>query len=319
MPRKKRVVRQGYCYHVILRGNGGQDIFKDQEDRVRFCLFLQYAVEGHQLTVHGFCLMSNHVHLVLQPKLPDLSTGLHTLSFRYAQYFNQKYERQGHLFQGRFKSIIVQTGDYLRRLIRYIHLNPVRAGIVHAAGGYIWSSHRAYMGQMQHTWLKKELVLEAFGKDSSSAVTALGRYVQMEGLEANHEALDIQRSVRSGAYGDPAFLEALYNELNEQEQSNAVNWMPELISLDEVIDTVCEYLSVSIEDVQSAKRESDLVQARALIAMLTKDLRVSSLSGLAKRLSRDPTSLARLARKGGHETTRVAIIRRLKGKLRSYA
>ena len=91
MSRKRRVILPGYYYHTMIRGNGGKPIFHDGEDRTRFCLLLQYAKEKHDFRVHGFCLMGNHVHLLLQPNSTDLSGGMHALGFRYAQYFNKKY------------------------------------------------------------------------------------------------------------------------------------------------------------------------------------------------------------------------------------
>ncbi len=94
MARKRRIIVPGYCYHVMLRGNGGQVIFKNDADRIRFCLLLQYACESHGVAVHAFCLMSNHVHLLVQPKCKGLSAAMHALSFRYAQQFNRRYERR---------------------------------------------------------------------------------------------------------------------------------------------------------------------------------------------------------------------------------
>jgi putative transposase len=91
----------------MLRGNGGQDIFIDNAGRARFCLLLQYACEKHQLNTHGFCLMGNHVHLIMQPLTANLTAGMHALAFRYAQYFNRKYGRKGFLYQGRYKAVLV--------------------------------------------------------------------------------------------------------------------------------------------------------------------------------------------------------------------
>ena len=180
MARKRRHIQAGFCYHVMLRGNGGQDIFKDNADRSRFCQLFQYASEKHQLNIHGFCLMGNHVHLVIQPRTSNLTAGMHSLAFRYAQHFNKKYKRRGYLYQGRYKAVLVQSGTYLRRLVRYVHLNPVRARIVQRPEEYLWSSHRAYIGNGDYTWLNRTLVLDAFGGEFDGGVESLSLYTQMD-------------------------------------------------------------------------------------------------------------------------------------------
>ena len=141
MARKIRFSRLGTCHHVMLRGNGGQDIFLDDVDRVRFCLLLQAASEKYGFSVHAFCFMSNHIHLILEPTERLLQEGVHSFSFRYAQYFNRRYQRKGYVYQGRFRSICIEEGIYFKRVVRYIHLNPVRAKLVDDPLHYLWSSH----------------------------------------------------------------------------------------------------------------------------------------------------------------------------------
>ena len=143
MSRRKRVIHQGFPYHVMLRGNYGQPIFFEDSDRIRLCLLIQYAIEKHDILVYGFCLMGNHIHLLVEPTTPGLSAGVQSFASRYAHYFNRKYQRRGHLFQDRYKGAIVQYGVYLRRLIRYIHRTPLRARMVVHPEEYRWSSYRA--------------------------------------------------------------------------------------------------------------------------------------------------------------------------------
>lgn len=293
MPRKKRIIRAGFCYHVLLRGNGGQDIFRDQADHVRFCLLLQYASEQHQLVVHGFCLMSNHVHLLVQPLTTDLSSGMHALAFRYAQHFNKKYKRRGYLYQGRFKAIIVQTGVYLMRLTRYIHLNPVRANIVKCAEEFSWSSLLAYAERAHYVWLCKDLVLNSFG----GSYKTLLHYSTMATDEAEDELSEIRRSLRHGAYGDEEFLESICAELSEEESLVSLSVRKASTSVEKIIQAVCDHLNVSLDILQSDCRDTRLVQARAVMAILTKKVGKTSLSTLGKKIMRDPTSLAKLAKK----------------------
>jgi len=149
MARKPRLHVPGGLYHVILRGNARQDIFFAPRDRTLFYELLQEGVTRFGYRVHAFCLMTNHVHLALQTGDQVLSAGMQNLSFRYARYANQRLDRVGHLFQGRFKAFLVDQDAYGLALVRYIHLNPVRARLVSQAAAYPWSSHRAYLGDQK--------------------------------------------------------------------------------------------------------------------------------------------------------------------------
>ena len=119
MARKKRFFRLNSCHHIMLRGVNGHHLFLNDADRMRFCFLLQRATEKFNFNVHAFCLMTNHVHLIIEPTEYSLQDCIHLFSFQYAQYFNRRYNRKGYLYQGRFRSILVDDGLYLRRLIKY--------------------------------------------------------------------------------------------------------------------------------------------------------------------------------------------------------
>src|SRR3990172_12163731 len=144
MARRARHSSNGATYHVMLRGNNGQQIFSSNRERCQFCLLMQEGVEryGHQIL--AFCFMSNHVHLAVRIKDVSLSKICQNLAFRYTRFYNWQHKTIGHLFQGRFKSVLVGSNRYLKELIRYIHLNPVRARLVENPLDYQWSSHQAY-------------------------------------------------------------------------------------------------------------------------------------------------------------------------------
>lgn len=146
MARKSRIHVPGGVYHVLLRGNDGQDIFFTGKDRARFSLLLQEGTERFTYLLHAFCYMTNHVHLVIQVGDVPLSKIIQNLSFRYTKYINKQKNRIGHLFQGRYKAILVDGDTYLLELVRYIHNNPLRAGLVKDPADYPWSSHRLYLG-----------------------------------------------------------------------------------------------------------------------------------------------------------------------------
>lgn len=298
MARKRQYIQAGFCYHVMIRGNGGEDIFKDNADWARFCLLLQYASEKHQLNIHGFCLMRNHVHLVIQPHPSELTAGMHALAFRYAQHFNKKYKRRGYLYQGRYKAVLVQSGTYLRRLIRYVHLNPVRARIVQKLEEYPWSSYRAYIGEDSFNWLNRDLVLDTFGGESEGGVERLSHYTQMGDNEAQDEAIEIRKSLRRGAYGDREFLEKWCPILSEDKVQVGFLGIADEVSLKNLTEVVCRRLATTIEEIRSDKRTKQLVLARTVLASLVRKFGVGSMTTLGGYISRDPTSLAKLVRKG---------------------
>lgn len=180
MGRKKRFYRLNFCHHVMLKGNNGQEIFCDDADRIRFFHFLQYASEKYFFNIHGFCLMRNHIHLILEPTTRPLQEGVHSFSFRYARYFNRRYDRKGYFFQGRFRSICIENNVYLKRVVRYLHLNPVEAALVEDPLQYRWSSHRAYFENDEYVWLNKDRVLSIFGSKKEEALDTLLGYTRQK-------------------------------------------------------------------------------------------------------------------------------------------
>ncbi len=136
MARPKRYHIPGSFYHVMLRGNDGQNIFFSDSDRCVMCLLLQEGKERYGHWIHAFCFMRNHIHLLIQVGEIPLSKIMQNVAFRYAQRINRKTKKIGHLFQGRFKAILIEERSYFIKLLRYIHLNPVRAKIVNSPENY---------------------------------------------------------------------------------------------------------------------------------------------------------------------------------------
>lgn len=148
--RKPRIEFPGALFHVIARGNQKQKVFLDDGDRIRYLRFLGEPLEARSIRLWAYCLMPNHVHLLIeQVGNYPLSRFMQRLQSAYTTFFNRKHERVGHLFQGRYKAILVEAESYLLELVRYIHLNPLRAGLPDA-DRFIWSSHRQYTGRERH-------------------------------------------------------------------------------------------------------------------------------------------------------------------------
>ena len=177
MGKKPRVHVPGGFYHVILQGNNGESLFHDDEDHLRFREILGEGVQRFDHILHALCSMTNHVHLGARVANDPLERIEHHSCLKYAKWFNRKYERKGHLFKSPYKAILVDKQSYLLELIRYIHLNPVRAGMVERPEDYRWSSYRAYMGEGRPDWLTVDWVLSLFHPDVRQARTRFQKFV----------------------------------------------------------------------------------------------------------------------------------------------
>lgn len=182
MARQLRIECENGLYHVTARGNARSVIFVDKNDNDKFIECLASVVDRYQWFCHGYCLMSNHYHLLIETPLGNLSQGMKILNGRYAQYFNHRYKKVGHVFQGRFKGILVEKESYLLELSRYLVLNPVRAEMVRHASEWPWSSYRAMAGMVTTpTWLTVDWLLGAFGCRVGKARLAYKQFVSEGG------------------------------------------------------------------------------------------------------------------------------------------
>jgi putative transposase len=170
MARPLRIEYPGAFYHITTRGNERKTIFHDEKDREQFLLYLETAKQRYSAVFHVYCLMNNHYHLLLETPLGNLSTIMRHINGAYTTYYNVRGQRAGHLFQGRYKAIVVDVNEYAGELSRYIHLNPVRAKIVTKPEEYKWSSYRSYIGQERPLkWLTVDFILGYFGDRAKAA------------------------------------------------------------------------------------------------------------------------------------------------------
>ena len=179
MARPLRIQYAGALYHVMSRGNARQAIVRDDADRRKRIDWLRRTVETYGWRLHAFVLMRNHDHLFVETPEPNLSAGMQLLNGSYTGYFNRRHRRVGHLFQGRFKGHLIEEDGYFLEVSRYIHLNPVRAGIVAAPEQYPWSSYPGY-GRARRAleWITYYRVLGSF---SSNAVQTRRYYARFVG------------------------------------------------------------------------------------------------------------------------------------------
>ncbi len=178
MVRPLRIQFHGAFYHITARGNEQKNIFKSNRDREQFLSYLESAVERYGAVIHAFCLMDNHYHAMIETPDGNLSQILRHINGAYTTYFNTKRRRVGHLFQGRFKAILVDRDEYATSLSRYIHLNPVRAGMVEFPEEYPWSSYIYYVGLKQvPVWLTTNFIYGFFAKTPAVAKKRYRQFV----------------------------------------------------------------------------------------------------------------------------------------------
>lgn len=290
MPRSPRYNSPGAIHHVMLRGNQGRPIFYSDDDRVQCCLLLQEVLERYGHRLHGYCLMTNHIHLAWQQGSAELSGAIQNFAFRYAQRINRYRKEVGHVFQGRFKSILVNKENYLTQLVRYIHLNPVRAGIVKRPEDYKWSGHNTYLGTDPVAWIESDYVLKKYSEDRETAVKRYNEYVYAE-IGVN-SVIDFKTGMRSGIIGDDVFIKEVLDEKKSPSEKNGnLN-----ITVTNLIEHACARYRVTEMEIASESRGRELAHIRAVIALIARDNGLSIIE-VAKKLNRDSGGLSRLLNK----------------------
>jgi len=212
MARPLRLEFASALYHLTSRGDGREAIFLSDGDRQVFLDVVAAVWERYNWAVHAYCLMTNHYHLLVETPDANLSKGMRQLNGVYTQRFNRIYKRTGHVFQGRYKAILVQKDAYLLELARYVVLNPVRARMVRAARDWPWSSYRATIGEVQAPqWLERRAILAAFGETQSKAI---GRYAQFV-AEGKGQPSPWEQLKNQVLLGSDAFVESMRRQVQQ--------------------------------------------------------------------------------------------------------
>jgi REP element-mobilizing transposase RayT len=203
MTRPLRLEFPGALYHITARGDRRTVIYVDHADRLEWLNILAEVCSRFNFIVPAYCEMSNHYHLMIETPDGNLSQGMRRLNSIYSQYFNRRHQQVGHVFQGRYKAILVQKENYLLELTRYIILNPVRAKFVSLAEDWAWSSYQATLGKAPApTWLDTGWLLSQFGNTHSAARAAYGQFVAAgEGTDS-----PLKRTQHQLVLGDDDFI-----------------------------------------------------------------------------------------------------------------
>lgn len=237
MARPLRITYPGAFYHVTSRGNEQKSVYKSIRDREKFLEYLESATERYNAIIHAYCLMDNHYHLLLETPSGNLSKIMAHINGAYTTYFNTKRQRFGHLFQGRFKAILIEADEYAKELSRYIHLNPVRAKMSEVPEEYKWSSYLYYIGKDNAPeWLRMDFILGYFGKKLSVAQKGYRSFVNNL-IGVKYES-PIEEAVGSTILGSKTFVGVIKDKFLSEK--NPDKELPALASF---------HPRVSIEDI----------------------------------------------------------------------
>lgn len=289
MPRHERLNYPGCNYHVITRGLERRRLFKDNRDREEFLYRLGKALEETGSECHAWVLMDNHIHLLIRTGVRSLSEMMRKVLSGYAIYFNRRYKRHGYLFQNRYKSILCQEDVYYSELIRYIHLNPVRAGMVQTLmqlNKYPWTGHSVIVGNSTRPWQQVNDVLSYFARHGIKAIQEYSEYIKNGFHQGQKPELQGGGLVRSSGgwerlkelkrnkeywrgderiLGDGDFVAAVLKaheeKLTGQEKLKRAGW-----DLDRVSHHVCQLLSIDFSEIFRKGRANDVSAAKNLIA-----------------------------------------------------
>ena len=264
MARKPRIEYPGAFYHIIARGNRKIAIFKDDKDRLRFLQKLLEYKERYGFILYAYILMRNHIHLLIETKDAPLSKIMQGLLQSYTQWYNGKYRVVGHLFQGRYKAILCDKGVYLLNLIRYIHLNCVRAGIVRDPGEYRWSSHRIYLGLERNDLVDTDFVLSQFGKVGKRAIKLYKEFV-LDWIGEGKRG-GFYRTIDQRFLGDEDFIKGVKEVVGEKALREEITLRDKSFSA--ISKKVSKLTGVEGKELRGRSRSKQLTDARSLFVRL---------------------------------------------------
>jgi len=307
MPRKSRIDASGALHHIIARGIERSRIFENNADRDNFLARLEDILKESGTACYAWALIPNHFHLLLRTGALPISTIMRRLLTGYALWYNRRHQRHGHLFQNRYKSILCQEDSYLLELVRYIHLNPLRAGLAHdikQLERYQYCGHSVLMAKRKNDWQDTDKILGMFGDKAGPARRTYRAFVEKGILHGKRPDLIGGGLVRSAGgwaavkalkkakifqksderiLGDGDFVERVLANANEA-MERKYDLESRGLTLDKVADRVAEVLGMKPEDVWAAGRYRRIVEARSLLCYwAVRELGIT-MSSLARKL-----------------------------------
>ncbi len=286
MARKARIEYEGAFYHVITRGNQRQRVFKDENDFQKYLELLVYYKGRHKYSLYAYVLMNNHVHLLIETFKIPLSKIIQGINQSYTMYFNRKYRTVGHLFQGRYKAILCDKDAYLLSLIKYIHLNPMRARIAKAAEDYRWSSHLIYCGKQKSEIVDTDRLLRMFSEDKSRARKMYRAYIG-DGVEVKKE--DLYRTVSQRILGGEKFVDTVMERIEEKFENRKKRHE---FSLAEIMETIGKMKGITLKQIKEKNKGRHILEARKLASLVAKEYGYRGKE-IGAYLRKDPSVITR--------------------------
>ncbi|MEJ0087987.1 MAG: transposase [Pseudomonadota bacterium] len=296
MPRRLRLHLPGGFYHATLRGNHQQALFRAESDRRLLDAIVQKSLLKYGARLHAYCWMTNHLHFLVQVSDEPLGGVMREIASNYARAFQKMLPTTGHLFERRYHAMLVDTDSYLLELLRYIHLNPVKAGMARRVSDYPWSSHRAYAGSDSPSWLSADFILAMFAPDKAAAHAAYRKFIADSSPE---NEFDETRLEQSGILGDEEFVARVAASLSVPARPNPT--IPRARLLTDLLGEACRRFTATEQDLLSDARDAHLVKARGWFAREATTARVATLSEVARFLKRDRATLRYAMRQLGEE------------------
>lgn len=246
MARPLRVEHEGAVYHILSRGNKAECIFQENADKEYFLQVLRQAAVKYGIEAYAYCIMGNHYHLLMGVPLGLLSKVMHMIQSSFGSYMTRERKWIGHVFAGRYKSLCVEKEEYLLELSRYIHLNPVRAGLVKSPGEYAWSSYRYYAGmEKKPEWIHMEWLLQEYG---TTYTIAQRKYREFIGAGIITSALfPSDRVVGQAVLGTKKFIGKVVKGMTkgtELKDVTSKRFYSKGIDLDDLYRAVCRYYRI---------------------------------------------------------------------------
>jgi REP-associated tyrosine transposase len=307
MARPLRLEVAGGLYHVIVRGNERKAIFRDDTDRSKYLERLASYREKFEFQLLAYCLLDNHVHLAIGTGRAPLSKIMAGQQSAYTQYFNWRHKRVGHLFQGRYRALLVQEDRYALALIRYIHENPVKAGIVEKPEQYVWSSDRFYRRGKGPAWLDIDRVLAMLGRRRSAAVREYRRLMRDEVEEPYEDVPSWGGAIK----GDEAFADRVFGAIGEPEV------VPRGITIERIAKMVAGKKGLDLGRMSGPSRERDVSRGRLMATWLAREVGRISVARSAKYFGRSGGALNTGVNRLEEEMTSDAGLRKQLERMRS--
>ena len=289
MARKTRIEFEGGFYHVIARGNQRQKIFLQKEDFLKYLEFLGDYKDRYRFFLFAYVLMENHVHLLVETGETPLSKILQGVNQRYTMYFNRRYQTVGHLFQGRYKAILCDRDEYLLTLVKYLHYNPVRAGVVKWPEQYSWSSHRQYIGLNKDGAVDTIPVLKMFSEDLSRARRFYRKYM---GEEVTISKDDLYKTVDQRILGGKKFVERVMGKVPK---GIVPGKRRHGFSLGEIAKGIRQIYGITLKELRGKGKDLGVMEGRKLMSLAAREYGYKGRE-VAEFLRKDPAAVARYIR-----------------------